>query len=86
MKAFVGLVALMAGLATANPLAGSAKTARGYVTGDEHKYFRLALVSCLEANPPADAVISDWATSIASQYTTRDEIVQAIDECQSKEA
>jgi hypothetical protein len=50
MKASVGLVAIMAGLAMANPLAASTKTARGYITNDEFKYLRVALVSCLEAN------------------------------------
>lgn len=50
MKSSVGLVAIMAGLAMANPLAASTKTARGYITNDEFKYLRVALVSCLEAN------------------------------------
>lgn len=50
MKSSVGLVAIMAGLAMANPLAASTKTARGYITSDEFKYLRVALVSCLEAN------------------------------------
>ncbi|KAK8924560.1 hypothetical protein VCV18_004981 [Metarhizium anisopliae] len=83
MKSSVGLVAIMAGLAMANPLAASTKTARGYITSDEFKYLRVALVSCLEAN---DAAVSTWATSIASKYTTMGEIVQAIVECEAKEA
>ncbi|KFG85267.1 hypothetical protein MANI_114873 [Metarhizium anisopliae] len=86
MKSSVGLVAIMAGLAMANPLAASTKTARGYITNDEFKYLRVALVSCLEANPPKDAAVSTWATSIASKYTTMGEIVQAIVECEAKEA
>ncbi|KID85581.1 hypothetical protein MGU_07292 [Metarhizium guizhouense ARSEF 977] len=75
----------MAGLAMANPLAASTKTARGYITNDEFKYLRVALVSCLEANPHEDAVISSWATSIASKYNTVGEIVQAIVDCEAKE-
>ncbi|KAK9444437.1 hypothetical protein VB005_02188 [Metarhizium brunneum] len=84
MKSPIALIAIMAGLAIAHPLAGSTDI-RGYSdTANTIQEVRNKLMRCLERRKPVGTK-PNWSIVIASQYTSRDEILRALAECEGRE-